>query len=405
MADKEKDPNNGKSLYEKLGVDARKENVREIFDKVNDNEYPGAFVNIISDPYSKKRVLTMHQDGDGSKFVQRMLHYYESGDEDVFLGMVDDGLSMNTGDIAASGFVFEPWLISNVLNQGLPKDLKDVLMRAVARRSVELKALYADHGFSIKSLGGETADLPDQVKSGVFDIAITAWAQRKHLITGNVQGGDLIFGFPSDGQAAWEEKVNSGMMSNGLTLARSCLMHRLYNEKYPELKRTGDFYKGRFRYDDLFPDSSLPMTVGEAIVSPTRQWAIVIKTVIQELEDVGALSMLHGISMNTGGGATKIANIGKGSILYIKDMPPPPPLFHLIQKESQERWVKMYQDFNCGVGIDVVGENNPIFIGALKTASRKCKLPLYRLGTCQKLLGETRKNEVQLNTSFGTFNY
>ena len=122
MADKEKDPNNGKSLYEKLGVDARKENVREIFDKVNDNEYPGAFVNIISDPYSKKRVLTMHQDGDGSKFVQRMLHYYESGDEDVFLGMVDDGLSMNTGDVAASGFVFEPWLISNVLNQGLPKD-------------------------------------------------------------------------------------------------------------------------------------------------------------------------------------------------------------------------------------------------------------------------------------------
>ena len=89
-----------RSIYERLGVDPSKIEVKEIFEKVIDNEYRGAFVNIITDPYCFSRALTMHQDGDGSKFIQRLLHYFESGDEAIFTGMVDDALAMNTGDIA-----------------------------------------------------------------------------------------------------------------------------------------------------------------------------------------------------------------------------------------------------------------------------------------------------------------
>jgi phosphoribosylaminoimidazole (AIR) synthetase len=76
----------------------------------------------------------------------------------------------------------------------------------------------------------------------------------------------------------------------------------------------------------------------------------------------------------------------------------------LIQQESGEDWKDMYKSFNCGVGIDIVGQNSPVFITALKEAAVNCGLPLYRLGVCQKLPGrESEKNRVLLSTLFGDF--
>ena len=391
------------SMYERLGIDPSKQSVREIFAVLNDNEYQGAFVNIITDPFCSDRVLTQHQDGDGSKFVQRMIHYLETGDEQVFAGMADDALSMNTGDIAASGFVFGPWIITDVLNLNIPKDLKKIVMKAVAVRLLELREIYKEHNFKIKFLGGETADLPDQVRSGVFDIAVTAWADKSDLVAGNIEAGDVIYGFASDGQAAWEEKPNSGIMSNGLTLARSCLMHKEYNKLYPSLKRDGEFYTGTHYFDSDCISASYGMTAGEALLSPTRQWAIVIKTLISILKEKNASSMLHGISMNTGGGATKISHVGSGGLIYVKNMLTPPPLFLLIQNESGETWQNMFRDFNCGIGIDVVGENNDIFREAIIETSRICNVGQYHLGGVVK--GEEEANQVWLSTPFGDFKY
>ena len=390
------------SMYELLGVDPSKQSVREIFRYLIDNEYKGSFVSIITDPYCKDRVLTQHQDGDGSKFIQRMLHFNETGDKTVFYGMADDALSMNTGDIAASGFVFGPWLITDVLNLSLPKEVKQIVMKAVAVRLLELRKIYKQYGFDLKFLGGETADLPDQVKSGVFDITITAWADKKDLIKGNTDVGDLIFGFASDGQATWEKKSNSGIMSNGLTPARSCLMDKNYNDQYPLLKRGGDFYKGRFKYDDR-PDMLGGMAVGDALLSPTRQWAIPIRKLISKLKKANALHMLHGISMNTGGGATKIANVGSGGLIYIKEMPTPPPLFQLIQKESKETWQNMFQSFNCGIGIDIIGDDNPVFVNAINRTSEECNIHSYHLGYVAE--SETISNQVMLKTPYGDFWY
>ncbi len=389
------------SQYEDMGVDPNKDSVRESFEKIIDNECPGAFVNIVTDPFDPSRALTQHQDGDGSKFIQRLLHYYETGNANIFGGMVDDGVGMNAGDIAASGFVSGPWLMSDVLDLNLPDDLKKIVMSMVALRFQEILSLYHDQGFQIKFLGGETADLRDQVLSAVFNVAVTAWNQKSELVTGNVRAGDIIFGFRSDGRALWERKKNSGIMSNGLTMGRTILMRTDYNQKYPQLKGRNP-YRGRYLSDE-YPKELLGMSVGEALTSPTRQWAFVIKKLIDLLKESGALQFLHGISMNTGGGATKIRRVGTGGISYRKNMPEPPPLFRLIQKESKETWRNMYESFNCGIGIDVVGEPDKVFLAAVEETAKLCQLQAPVLGECVDSLQP--QNEVILRTPFGEFQY
>ena len=143
------------------------------------------------------------------------------------------------------------------------------------------------------------------------------------------------------------------------------------------------------------------MTVSEAILSPTRQWAIVIKRIIEKLKEKDKLSLLHGISMNTGGGATKIGHVGSG-ILYKKIMPTVPPVFQLIKDESGETWRNMFETFNCGVGIDVVGADKPEFRKILEEVAEETHIKMFDLGVCEQFAGE--KNKVELETPYGNFN-
>jgi phosphoribosylformylglycinamidine cyclo-ligase len=389
-----------KSQYQQLGVDASKGAVRRVFKRIVQNDFPAAFVNIVRDPYRPGIVKTMHTDGDGSKFVQRILHFRETGDATIIQGAVDDAFSMNKGDIAASGFVFGPWDIVQIININGLTVPKKLIMEQINERVESLLALYRKYGFDITFMGGETADLPDQVQSVVYDVAIRAETEEKNLITGNVQPGDVIFGFTSDGQAAWETTHNYGLMSNGLTLARIKLMYPRYGVKYRYLIGNGRTYSGRYLVTDK-PDILGGATISQALLSPTRQWAIFIRLLIEGLKRQGIFQMLHGISMNTGGGATKITHVGEG-IQYTKVMPEPPPLFRLIQAESGEKWRDMYQGFNCGVGLDVVGENDCRFMQALVDVSQQTAIKLFRLGACQQ--SPTGKNRVDLDTPYGRFN-
>lgn len=391
-----------KDLYQELGVDAAKKNVRKAFTGRVDNDYPGAFVNIIIDPDDPRYGKTQHNDGDGSKFVQRLLIFQETGNIEVIRGAVDDAWEMNMGDIAASGFVFGTIMVTDVINikniDG--KVPKDEIMEQVAIRMAELRDFYRSYDFKIYWLGGETADLPDQVHSIVFDVCVNARELRKNIIIGNVQNGDKIFGFLSTGQAVWENEVNSGLMSNGATLARTYGMWSGYTQKYPFLIRPEGTYKGRFmvgEYDDVLPG----MSVSDALISPTRHWSILIRLLLEKLQQKGISHMLHGISMNTGGGATKIGHVGQG-ILYKKRMPVPPELFQLIQRESGSDWEKMFRDFNCGIGIDVVGEDNPEFEAALYELASDTNVLCLEIGSCEKKDGED--NKVELETPYGFFN-
>lgn len=388
-----------KDLYKQLGVASDKSGVKANFDELIDNEYPQAFVSINDDPSNPDKRTTMHADGDGSKFIQRVLDYYENGDENVFAGIVDDALSMNTSDIAAAGFVFGRIHIVDIFDCGNAA-IKDIVMRQIAKRFLELKKLYADFGFDLKFFGGETAELPYQVKSGVFNIVAHAWADKEDIISGNVKAGDIILGVSSDGQASWEDVPNSGAMSNGQTLLRSGAMDESYNEKYPDLG-DGSFYRGRHE-PGAVPTILGGMTVGEAILSPTRQWAILIRLIMTELKKKGLLHMLHGIAINTGGGATKIRNLGKG-MTFMKNMPEASPVFRFIQEETKQPWQHMFTTFNCGIGIDIIGEDKEEFVNTVKGVVFGCCLACPTLGMVRQSYDDN--NHVVLNTPYGRFEY
>lgn len=114
--------------------------------------------------------------------------------------------------------------------------------------------------------------------------------------------------------------------------------------------------------------------------------------------------MLHGISMNTGGGATKIKNVGVGGLCYNKALGPPSPIFQLIQAECGESWEYMYESFNMGVGLDIVGEGNSIFAEALKRACYDSGISLYAL-VFVTINDDPEKNIVKLATPYGDFIY
>lgn len=389
------------SLYWQLGVDPQKHTVREIFGAIVDNDFPDAFVPVKRDPDFPGYVFTLHADGDGSKFVQRLLHMEETGDVSVIKGAVDDAFEMNLGDIAASGFVSDGSVIA--LNQILDINPftvdKDTVMRQIALRVAELLAFYREQGMNVSFMGGETADLPNQVSSVVYNVNVYARGWKHNLITGeNIRHGDRIYGFASDGQAAWEDTHNYGLMSNGATQARLMLMSKKYNDVYPHLCGRGKPYKGKYRIskpEDIF--------VSEAILSPTRTWSVVIKKIIDALKSHDMFHKLHGISMNTGGGATKVGHLGSG-IVYQKRMPPPPELFELIQNESNDSWEHMYEAFNCGVGIDIIGDDDPEFERVLRKVEEETHIRMFQLGVCKRA-ADSDTNAVVLRTPYGTFEY
>ncbi len=137
--------------------------------------------------------------------------------------------------------------------------------------------------------------------------------------------------------------------------------------KYPHLIRDGGQFCG------AYPAYG---AVAQNLISPTRHWSVVIKIIIEALQTRNIFHMPHGISMNTGGGATKIVHVGDG-IVYNKTMPEIPKLFRGIQEASGETWRNMFETFNCGVGIDVVGEDNPEFAEVMNVISEQTHITLY----------------------------
>lgn len=343
-------------------------------------------------------VRVKHPDGSGSKIVQRALHFLETGDVSIFRHDVDDFVSMNTSDIAACGFVYSIEL-TDVIDINSLRLPKAEILKELALRAAEIVHAYKNFGITLEILGGETADLPDQVTTIVSNADARSSMPEGFLISGDVQIGDSIFGFSSAGKAYWEDAENSGIMANGLTMGRKVLMHRNYSVRYPFLCHPDKPFRGKFRVDEYV--NELGTTASDALLSPTRQWAIIIRMLIDKLDLKNADHLLHGICINTGGGLTKALNLGQG-IRYVKEIPDVPPIFKLIQSESGEKWNHMFTSFNCGIGIEIIGDDEGgILSDTLIEISETTGIDFFTLGKCERSPSE--KNEVVIKSEYGTF--
>lgn len=379
------------SRYEKLGVDVKKKGI-EHFKQVISNLYPDAFCVVQRDPDYPDTGLVVHTDSAGSKPIMAYICYRETGDADWFSGLAQDALAMNINDLVCVGAKPVSFVDYVAFNTLLIKRVD--MLRALSEGFGACLKILEDENAPVLFAGGETADLPDLLRT--LDVCVTMFGRvpLNKVITGDeIKPGDKIIGVRSGGKIRYETGINSGIMSNGHTLARSCLMKTEYVAKYPEISHPArGRYTGRYSYDDYVDE--LGSTVGEALLCPTRLFSPIALKVFEKHG-----SMVHGMVHNTGGGNTKCLRLGKG-IRYVKEMPPHDPVFDLIQRESGVEWREMYQDFNMGVGFEFIVD--PEAAEDILSVVEGYGVDAQVIGRCE---ASESGNKLELKSGKGRFEY
>jgi phosphoribosylformylglycinamidine cyclo-ligase len=380
------------SRYRELGVDVKKPGIERFKDAI-DNLRPGAFCVVYPDPDDKSKGLILHADSAGSKPIQAYLMYKETGYASWFKGLAQDALAMNINDVVCVGaepISFVDYIAYNPLNID-----RVAMLGALAEGFAESKEVLSREGSSIAFAGGETADLPDLLRTLDVCVTIHGRVSLSKLVSGEaVKPGDMIVGLRSGGPVRFEKGPNSGIMSNGHTLARTSLLSSIYLEKYPEVShpRRGR-YTGRYKLDDR--PEGLGASIGETLLSPTRLFSPIALAVFKK---VGA--GIHGMVHNTGGGQTKCLRVGS-NIQYVKDnLPEPDPIFSLIKKEARVDWQEMYQDFNMGIGFEFIVD--PEFGEEVQSVAERFGIGVHIIGRCEKGVG---KNTLKIQSMHGDYQY
>lgn len=333
--------------YAQRGVSAQKEDVHQAIKNVDKGLYPKAFCKIIPDVLtgSDDHAIVMHADGAGTKSTLAYMYWKETGDLSVWKGIAQDALIMNTDDLLCVGAT-QNILLSSTIGRN-KNHIPGEVIAAIIEGTEELLETLNNWGVSIYSTGGETADVGDLVRSIIVDSTVTARLNKKHIIdNANIQAGDVIVGLSSSGQATYETQYNGGMGSNGLTSARHDVFSKELAAKYPEsfdpTVPEDLVYSGSKQLTDAL--EGVPIDIGKLVLSPTRTYAPIVHQIFQNIDR----SQIHGMIHCSGGAQTKILHF-IDRLHVIKDaLFPVPPLFDLIQKESQTSGREMYQVFNMG---------------------------------------------------------
>jgi phosphoribosylformylglycinamidine cyclo-ligase len=331
--------------YMKRGVSSQKEDVHAAIKHIDKGLFPQAFCKVVPDYLGGDDAFCnlMHADGAGTKSSLAYLYWKETGDLSVWKGIAQDAIVMNTNDLLASG-VYQDILISSTI--GRNKNLiPGEIIQTIIEGTEEFIELLRGYGVNIRSTGGETADVGDLVRTIIVDSTVTARSKRSHIIDNkNIKPGDVIVGFSSFGQTSYEKEYNAGMGSNGLTMARHDVLSAHYkttSESYDPLVPEDLVYTGGLKLTDQVDGH--PLNVGKMILSPTRTFSPVIKKIFDEY-----FSQIHGMIHCTGGAHTKVLHYTNG-LRFVKDnLFATPPLFSMIQQQSNSTWHEMYKVFNMG---------------------------------------------------------
>jgi len=338
--------------YAQRGVSSQKEDVHNAIKNLDKGLFPKAFCKIIPDQLSGNPDMCtiMHADGAGTKSSLAYLYWKETGDISVWKGIAQDAIVMNTDDLLCVGST-GPFLLSSTIGRH-KGNIPGEVIAEIINGTEEFCENMRQHGIEIHTTGGETADLGDLVRTVVVDSTLIAQSKRNEIIdNANINENQVIVGFASYGQTTYEKQYNGGMGSNGLTSARHDVFSNIYREKYPESYDTSlpndVVYCGKTLLTDSVEGS--PVDAGKLVLSPTRTYAPLVKSIIEEVGRNQIKGMVH----CSGGGQTKILHFIDDLHVVKENLLPVPPLFKLIQSESNTDWKEMYQVFNMGHRLEI----------------------------------------------------
>jgi phosphoribosylformylglycinamidine cyclo-ligase len=174
----------------------------------------------------------------------------------------------------------------------------------------------------VSIVGGETAMIPAMLRGAregtgldLVGMAVGIVPDGGLIDGSKVRPGDVLLGVAS-----------TGVHSNGLSLARAVVTRKLRLEEYV---------------------AELGNTVGEALLEPTR----IYTPQVEALAKAGV--PVHAFAHITGDGFLNIRRIEAPCGFEIERLPPPLPIFTLIQKLGELDAAEMATVFNLGVGFTV----------------------------------------------------
>ena len=389
---------NSTNRYAQRGVSAQKEDVHNAIKNIDKGLFPKAFCKIVPDYLTNddEYCLIMHADGAGTKSSLAYLYWKETGDLSVWKGIAQDALIMNIDDLLCVGATDNIMLSSTI---GRNKNLvPGEVISAIINGTEELIGDLKKFGVTIHSTGGETADVGDVVRTIIVDSTVTARMKRSDVIdNANIKAGDVIVGLESFGQATYEKEYNGGMGSNGLTSARHDVFAHYLAEKYPESFDPSVpkelIYSGAKKLTDEVEGA--PINAGKLVLSATRTYAPIIKEILAKYN----AQDIHGMVHCSGGAQTKVLHF-VDNVHVIKDnLFDVPPLFKLIQEQSQTGWKEMYQVFNCGHRMELYV--NPEIAEEIIAISKSFNVNAQIVGRVEA--SDSKKLTIQ--SKYGTFEY
>ncbi len=264
----------------------------------------GQFGGLFSLPGTyEEPVLVSSVDGVGTKvLIAKMAGRYDTVGQDL--------VNHCTNDILVQGALplfFLDYIAAGSLDEEVVIALIDGLGKACKENGCAL-------------IGGETAEMPGLYKGTDFDLAgcIVGVVERKRIIDGSqIQGGDIIFAFPS-----------TGLHTNGYSLARKII--------FDELKHSlGD-------YIDEFG-----CTVEEELLKIHASYIRPVNNLMHRMD-------VKGLAHITGGGVVenlpRILPSSCDAVIQKKSWPVP-PVFGFLQEKGGVSETEMYTVFNMGLGM------------------------------------------------------
>jgi len=383
--------------YNLRGVSAGKEDVHNAIKNVDKGLFPQAFCKIVPDYLSgdEDYCIVMHADGAGTKSSLAYMYWKKTGDISVWKGIAQDALIMNIDDLLCVGATDKILLSSTI---GRNKNLvPGEVISAIINGTEELLETLRNQGIGIHSTGGETADVGDLVRTIIVDSTVVCRMKRSEVISNHtIQGGDVIVGLASFGQATYETEYNGGMGSNGLTSARHDVFNKTLAADFPESfdpSVPSDLvYSGTKNLTDAVEGS--PIDAGKLVLSPTRTYAPVIKQILDKHR-----SDIHGMVHCSGGAQTKVLHFVDNVHIIKDNLFPIPPLFKLIQEESGTDWKEMYKVFNMGHRMEVYV--SPEHAQSIIEISKSFNIDAQIIGRVEANDGK----KLTIESVYGTFEY